>query len=142
MPARSIKYPLSIIIAVLLIITLLATVWVNAKAGIVLTLIFLLFVLSATSYTIIQKNRKAFQQGVVSRSTSIKNTCLEISAVLFAMILAGLVGHFISAIVTGGINSTPAKLITGIAFGLLVGWSVGLFVKHASGRFVRTPSGR
>jgi hypothetical protein len=142
MPARSIKYPLSIIIAVLLIVTLLATVCVNATTGIVLTLIFLLFVLSATSFTIIQKNRNACQQGDISRSTSIKNTCLEISAVLFAMILAGLVGHFISTIVTGGINSTPAKLITGIAFGLLAGWTVGLFIKHASGRFVRTSSGR
>ena len=142
MPARSIKYPLSIIIAVLLIVTLLATVWVNAKAGIVLTLIFLLFVLSATSYTIIQKNRNACQQGVISRSTSIKNTCLEISAVLLAMILAALVGRYLTVMLSGGINGTPVKLITGIGLGLLAGWIVGLFVKHASGRFIRTSSDR
>ena len=142
MPARSIKYPLSIIIAVLLIITLLATVWIKATAGIVLTLIFLLFVLSATSYTIIQKNRKACQQGFISRSTSIKNTCLEISAVLLAMILAALVGRYLADMITGGINSTPVKLITGIGLGLLAGWVVGLFVRHTSGHFIKSSSGR
>ena len=141
MPARYL-YPISIIIAVLLILSLLATVWVNAKAGIVLTLIFLLFVLSATSYTIIQKNRNACQLGVISRSTSIKNTCLEISAILLAMILAALVGRYLTDMITGGINSTPVKLITGIGLGLLAGWIVGLFVKHASGRFIRTSSDR
>jgi hypothetical protein len=142
MPARSITYPLSIIICFLLIISLLASIWVNQSVGITLALIFLLFGLTATSYTIINKNRKAYQQGKISLSISIKNTCLEILAILLAMVLAGLMGRYLSVVVMGNINSHPLKLLTGIGIGILVGWAIGLFIKIASSRIIRNPPGR
>ena len=58
------------------------------------------------------------------------------------MILAALVGRYLTVMLSGGINGTPVKLITGIGLGLLAGWIVGLFVKHTSGRFIRTSSDR
>ena len=142
MPARSITYPLSIIISVLLILSLLASIWVNQAVGITLGLTFLLFCLVATSYTIIGKNRKTYQQGEVSLSISIRNTFLEISAILLAMALAGLTGRYLSTIATGNIGSHPLKLVTGIGIGILVGWAVGLFIKFASSRLIRNSPGR
>ena len=141
MPARSISYPLSIIISVLLILSLLASIWINKSAGLTLGLIFLLFGLTATSYTIISKNRKAYRQEKISLSGSIKNTCLEISAILLTMALAGLAGRYLSTMATGNISSHPIKLITGIGIGILVGWAIGLLIRFVSGRLIRISSG-
>jgi hypothetical protein len=141
MPARSITYPLSIIIAVLLILTLLATIWATPMVGTTLGLIFVLFGIATTSYTIVGKYRKAYLQEEISLSISIRNICLEIAAILFTIFLAALVGRYLGAFINGNVNSTPAKLITGIGLGLLAGWLVGLFLKLASSRFVRTSSG-
>ena len=141
MSARSITYPLSIVIAVLLILSLLAAIWLNTAAGLTLGFIFLLFVLAATSYTIVGKNRKAYQQGKIPLSLSIRNTCLEISAILLAMLLAGLAGRSLSLLATGNAASQPVTLIAGIGIGILVGWAIGLFIRSASRRFIRSTTG-
>jgi hypothetical protein len=141
MPARSITYPLSILIAVLLILSLLASIWAAPTVGTTLGLIFLLFGITATSYTIIRKYRKAYLQDEIPFSISIRNICLEIAAILFAIFLAALVGRYLGGLINGNMNSTPARLIIGIGVGLLAGWVVGLFIRHASSRFVRTSSG-
>ena len=140
MPARYI-YPLSIIIAILVILLLLVAVATNFPTGITLVLIFILFVLSGTSYAILQKNKKAYQQGKITFSASRKNTVLEISAILLTMLLAGLAGRYLSGFLTGNMNSYPIKLITGIGIGILVGWAIGLFIKFASSRFLKTSPG-
>lgn len=142
MPARPITYSLSIILAVLLNFSLLMSTWANLTKGVTLGLIFLLFVLSATSDTIVRKYRKAYQQGKISLPNSIKNICLEIVVILFAMFLAALAGHYLIRLVTGSTSVTPAKLITGIGLSLIVGWAVGLFAKYTSSRLIKTSSGR
>ena len=142
MPARSITYPLSIIISVLLIISLLASIWVNQAVGTTLGLIFLLFGLFATSYTIINKNRIAYQLGEIPLPLAIRNAILEISAILLAMAFAGLAGRYLSIIATGNMSSHPLKLVTGIGIGILVGWAIGLFIKFASSRLIRSSPGR
>ena len=141
MPARSITYALSIIVAILMIFSLLGSKWANSTVGITLGLIYLLFGLAATSYTIIRKYRKAYLQGKIPRSILIRNTCLEIAAVLVAMVLAALSGRYLINMINGSISSTPAKLFTGIGLGLIAGWAIGLFIKFTSGRFIRTSSG-
>ncbi len=142
MPALSLKHIFSIIISILVIFTLFITAWRIPPVGTALGLMFLLFGLTATSYTIILKNRKSFLQGKISLSISIRNSCLEIAAVLLTMALAALAGQYLSKIVTENMNSRPIQLITGIGIGILVGWSIGLFIKFASSRLLRNSSGR
>ena len=141
MPALPFKHLLSIVLTILLIFILFITAWRIPMVGIALGLIFLLFGVTATCYTIIGKNRKAYQEGDFSLSRCIRNTSLEILAVLFAMAIAGLIGHYLSVTITGNINGHPARLLTGIGIGILVGWAVGLFIRLASGRFIKVSSG-
>jgi hypothetical protein len=141
MPALPFKHILSIVLSIFLIFILFITAWRIPPVGIALGLIFLLFGVTATSYTIISKNRKAYQERRISFSLCIKNTCLEILAIVLAMVIAGLIGHYLSVSITGNINSDPARLLTGIGIGILVGWAVGLLIKLASARFVKTLSG-
>jgi hypothetical protein len=140
MPARY-YYPLSIIVVILVIFSLFATLGRSLATGLTLILIFLLFGLIATSYTIIQKNRKACRQGKISRSVCIKNIVLEISVILFTMVLAALAGRYLSRMATENMNSHPVKLIAGIGIGILIGWAIGLFIKFVSSRFIETSSG-
>jgi hypothetical protein len=142
MPVPSIKYSLSIVLSILLIFTLFITAWLVPSLGIRLGLIFLLFGLVATGYTIIRKYRKSYQQGNLPLSTCIRNSGLEIAVVLLAMIMASVVGRYLSTLASGGMNSTPQRLLTGIGIGLLAGWAVGLFAKQATGRLIRNSSGR
>lgn len=142
MPVPSIKYSLSIVLSILLIFTLFITAWLVPSMGVRLGLIFLLFGLVATSYTIIRRYRKLYQQENLTLSICIRNSCLEIFAVLLAMLLASLVGRYLSALAGGTMRSTPQRLLTGIGIGLFAGWAVGLFVKQATGRLVRNSSGR
>ena len=142
MSALSFKHSLSIVISILLIFLLFLTAWRIPSAGLSLGLIFLLFGLTATSYTIINRNRKAYRQGKIPLSSSIRNTLLEIAAILLAMFLAGLAGRSLSEIAAGYISSHPARLIAGIGIGILVGWGIGLFMKFAASRLIKDSSGR
>ena len=137
MSARSFKHALSIVFSILLIFILFITAWRIPPVGIALGLIFLLFGVTATSYTIVSKNRKTYLEEKFSLYICIRNTCLEILAILFAMAIAGLIGHYLSITITGNIDSHPARLLTGIGIGILVGWAVGLFIKIASGRHIK-----
>jgi hypothetical protein len=142
MPARPITYFLSIILAVLLILSLVTSTWANLTKGFTPGLIFLLFGLSATSDTIIRKYRRAYQQEKISLPKSIRNIFLEIAIILLAMSLAALAGHHLTRMIVGNMGLTPAKLITGIGLGLIAGWAVGLFAKYTSSRLIKTSSGR
>ena len=141
MPALPFKHLLSIVLSILLIFILFVTAWRIPMVGFALGLIFLLFGVTATCYTIIGKNRKAYQEGNLSLSICMRNTSLEILAILFAMATAGLIGHYLSAAITGNINDHPARLLIGIGIGILIGWAVGLLIKLASARFIRASSG-
>ena len=142
MPALPFKHSLSIVLSILLIFTLFITSWRVPPVGMALGMIFLLFSLTATGYTIISKNRKTYQQGKTTLSVSIRNTILEVSAILLAMALAGLAGRHLSRLATGNIDSHPIKLVTGTGIGILVGWAIGLLIKFASSRLIRNSSGR
>lgn len=142
MPARSITYFLSIILAVLLILSLLTSTWTNLTKGIIPGLIFLLFGLCATSDTIIRKYRRAYQQERISLPNSIKNIFLEIAVILFAMFIAALAGHHLTRTVVGNISATSARLLTGIGLSLIAGWAVGLIAKHISSRLIKTSSSK
>jgi hypothetical protein len=137
MSVPSFKYLLFIILSILLIITLLVPAW-EQQAGIALSLIFILFCLISTSYTVVWKHTKAYRQEKISHSFLIHNICVEITLILLAMVFAGIVGWYGSRVATGGINIYSTKLIIGIGIGLLVGWAVGLFMYEVSSRLLKT----
>jgi hypothetical protein len=139
MPALSFKHLLSIVISILIIFILFLTAWRLPAVGSALGLIFLSFGLAATGFSIVHKNRKACRQGRISPSTAIKNTLLELAAVLLTLVLAGMAGRALSGVLAGNIHSQPVKLVSVIGMGLLAGWAIGLAIKSVSGRFVKIP---
>lgn len=142
MPVLSVKYLISIVLSVLLIFAPFITAWQHLLLGVMLGLILLLFGLAATSYTIVRKYRQSSRQAEIPLSVSIRNICLEIAAVLATMVLAGLIGHYLSGLFAWGMSSDLQKFIAGVGMGLLVGWMVGLLVKNISGRLMKSLSGR
>jgi uncharacterized membrane protein required for colicin V production len=75
---------------------------------------------------------------VNSRSIRKRTIFLEITGILLAITLAGLLGRFIAEIATRHISNDLTKLIVGISIGLLVGIVVGVFIKRASSHLVKT----
>ena len=141
MPARSITQTTVNIISVLSILSLFATIWARPSVGLTLGLILFLFILIAISTMTVRKYREAYHLGKIPLSTSYRNICFEIGAVLLAMNLAGLVGKYLSIIVAGEKTGNPAKLITIIGISLIAGWTIGLFVQRACSRLMKIPSG-
>lgn len=131
----------STLISLLLILALFASVWLFPSSGITLGVIFLLFGLVATSYVIVKKHRQTYLQGKTSRVIFIRSVFLELSSILLAMILAGLLGRYLAGIATRQIDDELIKLIAGIGLGLLVGLFVGMLIKRASSHLIRTSSG-
>lgn len=134
MPALSVKHSLSVILSVLLIFTPFLTARQHLLVGVALGLTLLLFGLAATGYTIALKHWERCRQGHTPRSISIRNICLEIAAVLTAMVVAGMTGRYLSTWAGGGMDD----YIRGIGAGLLVGWAVGLLVKWMTGRLMKS----
>jgi hypothetical protein len=132
----------STMISLLLILALFATIWLFPSIGIMLGMMILLFFgLVATSCMIVKKHRETYLQGKIPRVIFIRNVCLEISGILLAMILAGLLGRYLAGIATRQIDHELIKLVAGIGLGLLVGMVVGVLIKRVSSHLVRTSSG-
>jgi len=112
-----------------LILALFISVWLFPSTAMWLGLIILLSCLIATSYMIIRKQQQAYLQGKISRTILIRNVCIEITGILIALILAGLLGRILAEIGTRSLSNGLIKLIAGIVIGLLVGMAVGGFIK-------------
>ncbi len=137
MSVPSFKYLLSIGLSILLIITLLLPIW-QQQVGTTLVWIFLLFCLISTIYMIVWKHTRTYRQGKITLSFLSRNICSEITTVLGAIVIAGIIAWYGSRAATGEFTSNPTKLIIGIGIGLLVGWAVGLFMNEVSAHFVKT----
>lgn len=69
------------------------------------------------------------------KSILTRKKLFEITVILVAILLAGLLGHYIAGIATRQIASALTKFIVSILIGLLVGLSVGVFVHRLWNRF-------
>ena len=132
------KHNILTTVSLLLILALFVTAWFLPSTGIMLGMIFLLLGLGTSVYMTVKKHREAYLQGKISFSVMIRNSSLEITAVLLAMILAALLGKHLAGIATQQLGNDLAKLIAGIVIGLSVGMITGLLIKRASSYLVKT----
>ena len=124
----------------LLLVTLLILACLFASAGLILGIIFLLFSFLIASSAVLEKHREAYRQGKIRRSIFIRNVILEMTSILLAMLLAGLLGRYMAEIATRQIDNDLTRVIAGIMVGLLVGMGVGTFVRKTWGRFAKIDS--
>ena len=121
----------------LLLLTLLVLAWLFPSAGLLLGIIFLLLSFFIAGFAVLGKHKEAYRQGKIGRSVFIRNAVLEITGILFAMVLAGLLGRYIAKIATQQMNNDLIRVIAGIMIGLLVGIGIGAFAKNTWGRLVK-----
>ena len=100
-------------------------------------LLFTFFLLVNPIVSILRKHRKAYLQAKISRALFIRNTTLEIFGILFAMVLAGLLGRHVALIVATQISNNLIRIMAGFLIGILVGACAGLLVKYTWGRWVK-----
>jgi hypothetical protein len=122
----------------LLLLVLLLSMWLFPSATFALGIALIVTSLSIAIFAIFRKHGTTYRQGKLTRSEFLRNILLDISGILLAVTLAGLLGRTIAEIVTQPISNDLGRLIAGIFIGLLVGIGVGVFVNRAWGRFVRT----
>jgi hypothetical protein len=120
------------IIFVLLVVALFFSALLSPSIGMIPGLIIVLFGFLAASSMIILKHRESYLQGKNSRSVSVRGACLEITGILLAMVLAGLLGWHLARLATGHIGNDLARVATAIGIGLLVGVGMGLIFRRAT----------
>lgn len=131
------KHVISLTTSLLFILALFLTARLYPTIGITLGIIFLVFGLAASASMIIKKNRDACLQGKILRSAAVRNSVLEITGILLAMLLAGRIGRPLAVLVTGQIGHEIIRLLAGLVIGLLAGAVTGALVKGVSNRLVR-----
>jgi hypothetical protein len=127
----------STMILISLLLTLLILAWLFPSAGLKLGAAFLLGSLGIASFIAIENHRKAYVLGRVTRGVFIRKAVLEVTGILFAMVLAGLLGRSIAEVATRQISHELTRVLAGILTGLLVGLGVGAFAKRTWGRLVK-----
>ena len=130
----------STIIIIALLFTMLALAWVFPSAGLKLGIGFLLVSFLISSFAVLEKHRKAYRKGEITRGVFICNAVLEISGGFVVMLLAGLLGRNAAEIATQQIGNDLIRVIAGIFVGLLVGISVGVVANKTLRRLVQVPT--
>jgi len=116
--------------------TLLLLAWVFPSAGLKLGVIFLLLSFLIASLTVLEKQKKAYRKGQITRGVIIRNAAVEISGGFTVMLLAGVLGRNAAEIATQQIGNEVVRLVAGVAVGLLVGLGVGLLAQKTLRRLV------
>src|SRR3990170_1673084 len=127
----------STLISIALLLAVIA-VWQFPSARLMLFMILLLFSVARAIASVIAKHREAHFQGRITSVVFVRNVLIETAGLLFAMVLAGLLGRFIAQIMTQHISNDQIRIAAGIATGLLVGIGVGVVMQRISGRFMKT----
>lgn len=132
------KHSTSILISGL--VTLLLLAWVFPSAGLKLGITFLLLSFLIASLAVLEKHKKAYRKGEITRGIFIRNTVVEISGGFLVMLLAGVLGRNAAEIATQQIGNEVVRLVAGIAVGLLVGFGIGLLAQKTLRRLVEVPT--
>ncbi len=132
------KHSTSILISGL--VTLLLLAWVFPSAGLKLGITFLLLSFLIASLAVLEKHKKAYRKGEITRGIFIRNTVVEISGGFLVMLLAGVLGRNAAEIATQQIGNEVVRLAAGIAVGLMVGFGVGLLAQKTLRRLVEVPT--
>jgi hypothetical protein len=118
------------------LVTLLILAWIFPSAGLRLGIAFLLLSSFIASLAVLEKHKKAYRKGEITRGVFIRNAAVEISGGFAVMLLAGLLGRNAAEIATQQIGNDVVRLVAGIAVGLLVGLGVGLLAQKTLRRLV------
>jgi hypothetical protein len=119
------------------LLTLLVLAWHYPSAGLKLGIVFLLFSLVTASVAALEGHKKAYRAGKIARGMFIRSAVLEITGILLAMTLAGVLGRPIARMATQQIGDGLIRVIAGILVGLLAGIGVGFIVRQTWGRLVK-----
>ncbi|MDQ3007524.1 MAG: hypothetical protein M3R47_19330 [Chloroflexota bacterium] len=122
-----------VLLLALIAIFFLAPGWAGAAAGIALIISF-----AISTFLVVHKQMTLYKEKPTSRARLARNILFEITGVLLAILLAGLLGRYIAQIGTAQISHDLTRLIAGIVIGLLTGMGVGFLVKRTWGRLVKT----
>ena len=114
-----------VLIIVLFTASFMMPEWVNTIAGVTLVIGLLIGM-----YAVVQKHIRQRQSQPVSKLTTARNIFVDITGILLAMIVAGLLGRVVSEAATRQINNELTKLMAGIVIGMLMGLCVGVFVRR------------
>ena len=126
-----------ILILAYLPLLLIALLFAPGWAG-VITGLALIFSFAIAMFFVVQKQMKLYREKPTSRVKLARNVLFESMGIVFAMILAGLLGRTIALIGTAQISHDLTKLIAGIVIALLAGMGVGFLVKRTWGLWVKT----
>lgn len=118
-------------------LTLLILAWRFPSAGLKLGIIFLLFSMVTASLAALEGHKKAYRAGIITRGVFIRNAVLEITGILLAMTLAGVLGRSIATMATQQIGNGLMRVIAGILVGLLAGFGIGFLVRQTWGRLAK-----
>ena len=122
------------------LLTLLILAWLFPAAGWKLGIVFLLFTLVTASLAALERHKKAYRAGRLTRVLFLRNGALEVLGILLGMTMAGLIGRPLAALATQQIEAGLLRIIAGIAMGLLAGIGIGFIVRGTWGRLVKAPS--
>jgi len=107
--------------------------WVGAIAGI------MIFIIAAMSlFGVLRNEVNLYREQRISRNGLIRNVFFEAIGILFAIILAFLVGRYVIEIATGRIDNSLVRFAAGIVIGLLTGMGVGFLVNRTWGQLARS----
>ena len=121
----------------IILLTLLVLAWRFPAAGLKLGIVFLLFSMVTASLAALEGHKKAYRAGIITRGVFIRNAFLEITGILLAMTLAGVLGRPIATMATQQIGNGLIRVIAGILAGLLAGVGIGFLVRQTWGRLVK-----
>src|SRR5688572_16375361 len=79
---------------------LLILAWIFPTAGLRLGIAFLLLSFLIASFVVLEKHKKAYQTGKITRGIFIRNAALEVSGTFVIMLLAGLLARSAAEVAT------------------------------------------
>ena len=96
--------------------------------------------LSIAVYAVVQKHARLQQGKPASKIVMARNILVELTGILLAMLLAGLVGRYAAEAATRPISDESIKLVLRIFVAAGVGLGIGFVVRRAWGRLVGAAS--
>ena len=117
---------------------ILGIFWLHIAVKLSLEFIILItgFVLAA--FKIKERHSELFLQCKITQTEQFNNTVIELVSLLFAIILAGILGEFISAKMSTFIISDLSRTVFGVGTGVTVGLCIGLLFKRISNHLVKS----
>ena len=124
--------PAIVFIFALFAVYFFAPLWAGVAAGIVIFLI-----LAMAIFSVVQNQTKLYREKRISRNDLVRNVFYEGMGILLAMIMAFVIGRYITEIATGQIGNGLIRFAAAIVIGLLTGMGVGFLVKRTWGQLVK-----